>query len=596
MSDTTKTRGWRGYLLLITGAGILVGLALNWLLTEPQIFNWAPYEDWDEIMAYNQAAPMSLQSRFAHATYGSVEEAKFRLAKLIYKNFDSVGKHFSVPSYSNSVLDSFQQPHKIYEVRSFDATYARGILDRRPFVIARFITLIGSEIMLAALCCFWTLRFGNGAWFVAVPALWFGLSDGFISQDTLALPNAWNVMLALIIFAALLDTIERRKHLGLYISSALFALGLNTKIDFMFVGIPIIATWILSGLGRKDPVRAWIRSALLSALWFVAVLVLTNPRLLYATPLVISEQERLLTSVNSGLPDIGYNRTQLTRFFLGRTLGANKDLVRLHLVSVLACLAVCSLFPISVALSSRLDVQKKWRILALLSLFYLSLWVTPVFLARSAYDRYFLSGSAVAMVSIGYAGYYLWRERALLCRSVGGLIFLLCLIFSLGRGKEVSIRDEWEKHIVAHGMDTRASRNQAVLEMIRLVESGQYANQVITDQHSYTDIRAFLERGISVTLINSFNFEQQLRKIASTGKPVLGLYAPGEDTAEEKWEGKWDDKERARYHAYLEYLEKFQTVTQFGSKPMPLLDWAPPDADDRVVIFEVKPNETGSLK
>lgn len=63
MSDTTKRMGWRGYLLLITGAGILAGLALNWLLTEPQIFNWAPYEDWDEIMAYNQAALMSLQSR-----------------------------------------------------------------------------------------------------------------------------------------------------------------------------------------------------------------------------------------------------------------------------------------------------------------------------------------------------------------------------------------------------------------------------------------------------------------------------------------------------------------------------------------------------
>src|SRR5258708_24573749 len=107
------------------------------------------------------------------------------------------------------------------------------------------------------------------------------------------------------------------------------------------------------------------------------------------------------------------------------------------------------------------------------------------------------------MGSMGYGGCYLLRERSLLCRSVGGLIFLLSLICDLGRAKEVSIRDEWEKHIVAHGMDNRASRNQAVLEMIRLVESGQYANPVITDQHIYTDLRAFPDRGIPVTLIKS---------------------------------------------------------------------------------------------
>jgi hypothetical protein len=598
---TTLRRHW----FLIICSGVCAALLVNFALTEGIMSGGAPYEDWDEIMAYNQATPLSLKARFENTTYGSVEEFKFRIAKFIYRHFDPIGRTVSPLRWSNNVLSSYRRPsvrsesyipapyqlEAVFESNHyrFDATYSRGILDRRPFFIARYINLIGAMVLWATLCCFWLARFRHHALFLIAPFLWFTLSEGYNRYAFLALPNGWNALFAIMVFVALMDVIERRRPLGLYISSALVGLGVNTKVDFIVLGAPIIATWVLGDFERGHPFGMRLRAAVVCLLSFLGVLVLTNPRLLYATPLVISEQFRLLHSVSAGSPNVSYNWVQLVNAFLTKSLGAPWNVAKLHSLSAAAGLGFCLLFPLSVVFSSELDTAKKRAILLILTTFYLFLWLVPLFRADHAYERYFLSGIGVAMVSIGYACRYFWKKHSMVGRSLGLLMLCLCVVFYVARAKQLALYDDWTRANLAEcGLDWRWSRNQAVVKMIRLIEGGNYPKQVIIDQHSYTDVRAFLERGISVTLINVFNYKDQIERLKATAEPILGLYVPGEGKGSLDWMGKWNAEEQSLYDDYLRYLSTFETLEKVAGKPMFLLDWAPVDWHDAVVIFTTK--------
>ena len=544
-------------------------------------------------MAYTQATRMSLTTRFENATYGSIEEFKFRIAKFIYKQFDPVGKNLSPRRWTNNVLSSYLKPSAIFESPSFDWTYSRGILDRRPFLIARYVNTIGGLILAATLSAFWLVRYRYQALFLIVPLLWFLVSAGYLGEAVVAVtPNAWNALLAVMAFVCLTDVIERRRPVGLYISAALVAVGANEKIDFLFLGAPVAVTWIVADFEAGTFFRRWIRPALLCVVLFLAALISTNPRLLYALPLVIGEQCRLLSQAGPDAADpghsgVGYNGVQLVNEFLNGSLGVPRKLAKLHSFRITAILGVCLLFPLSVMFSSDRDTRRKRSMLVVWVLFYVSLWLVPLLVAGHAYPRYFLSGSAVAMISVGYACRNLWRENSRLGRSLGLLVLCLCAISCLSQAKQVSLRATRIKERLDSGLDRMVTRNQAVLEMIRLIESGNYSKQVIIDQHSYTDIRAFLEKGISVTLINVFNFQREFKKIEPANKPTLGLYVPGNCAAPEEWEGKWNKEECSLYKDYLKQLSGFETIAKFGNHPMFLLDWAPVNYADEVVIFEV---------
>jgi hypothetical protein len=444
-------------------------------------------------------------------------------------------------------------------------------------------------VLLATLCCFWLIRLRYHALFVIAPLLWFTLSEGYVYYACLALPNAWNALLAIIVFVALMDVIERRRLIGLYISSALLGLGVNIKVDFIVLGAPIIATWVLGDFDRGSPFGMRLRAAVVCMLSFLAVLVLTNPRLVYATPFVISEQFRLLHSVSSGSPNISYNWVQLINAFLTESLGAPWNVAKLHSLSAATGLGVCLLFPLAVMFSSELDAAKKRAILLILTTFYLFLWLLPLLRADRAYDRYFQSGSGIAMVSIGYACCYFWKKHSMVGRCVGLSILCLCVGFYVARAKQLALRDdELRAHLVEGGLDASWSRNQAVVKMIGLIEGGNYPKKVIVDQHSYTDVRAFLEKGISVTLINVFNYKDEIETLQATAEPILGLYVPGEGKGSLNWMGKWNEEEQSRYDEYLQYLSTCETLAKVAGKPMFLLDWAPVDYDDAVVIFTTK--------
>jgi hypothetical protein len=76
--------------------------------------------------------------------------------------------------------------------------------------------------------------------------------------------------------------------------------------------------------------------------------------------------------------------------------------------------------------------------------------------------------------------------------------------------------------------------------------------------------------------------------LQATAEPILGLYIPGEGRGSVNWMGKWNEEEQSRYDRYLQYLATFETVAKVAGKPMFLLDWAPVDYDDAVVIFTTK--------
>jgi len=578
--------------------GVLAALVLGWALLEPIIFEGAPYEGWDECLGYTQATRMNLKTRFQNATYGSIEEFKFRIANFIYRSFEPIGGNLSPRRWTNNVLSSYQRPSAIFESSNFDARYSRGILDRRPFIIARYVNTIGGFILSVILCGFWLVRYRFQALFLIVPLLWFLLSYGYWQQAVVVTPNAWNALLAIMVFACLIDVIERRSPVGLYFSAALLAFGANSKADFLLLGGPLVLTWMLADFKPGTVFRRWVKPALVCVLLFLVVLVLTNPRLLYALPLAIDEQLRVLSQVHGqgvygpGQTGFGYNRVALFDEFINQCLTAPWDVAKLHSLSA-AAFGVCLLFPLSVILSSGPDIRRKGSILAVLSSFYLCLWLLPLILATHAYDRYFLSGSAIAVISVGCACRYLWRENSRNFRLFAVLILNVCVVFYLGQVKQAVLEVERAKTRLADGaLDRTVSRNQAVLKIINLVESGKYSKQVIVDQHSYTDIRAFLERGLSPKLINLFNFQQELEKIQAGDKPALGLYVPGKLMGSGAWEAKWDEHDSALYDRYIGCLSGFETVAKFGHNPMLLLSWAPVDPDDEVVVFETKPPNT----
>ena len=545
-------------------------------------------------MGYTEASALSLQQHFQNATYGSIEEFKFRIAKFVYKQVDPVGKQLSPRRWTNNVLRSYLQPSAIFDVPTFDGTYSRGILDRRPFIIARIVNMIGGLMLASILCCFWLVRYRYQGLFLIVPLLWFFISTGYLSEAVNVTPNAWNSLLAVAIFVCLFDVIERRRAIGLYIASGLAALGANTKVDFLFVSLPILLTWIIADLGVKTFRQRWLTPALFCVASFLGPLVLTNPRLLYAAPLVIGEQCRVLSDARSAPAiawgsDIGYNGVQLIRNFLTDCLGVPWKLVRLHFFRVAVLGSVCLFFPLVVIFSARLDHRRKRLILILLSSFYVFLWLMPMFFASQAYGRYFLSGSAVVMISVGYACRYLWQENLGFGRLLAALALCVCGFCCLNQAKQVGRRANLIQARIQEGLDQIVTRNQAVLEMIKLIQSGKYCNQVVIDQHSYTDVHAFLEKGISVALINLFNYQQELKRVETADKPTLALYVPGKSEASESWEGKWNNQEQSRYEAYLKCLSGFNTVAQFGDEPMLLLDWAPVNPRDKVLICQVEP-------
>ena len=571
--------------------GVFAALIFGTALQAPTLFEGSPYEGWDECMAYTQATRLSLKQRFQNTTYGTVEEFKFRVANILYQKFDPVGKGLAPRRWSNNVLDSYLRPEAVFESAGFDATYARGILDRRPFLIARYVNLIGGLILATVLCCVWLARLRYRAWFLVVGFLWFFNSAGYLDEAFRVTPNAWNSLVAIMIFVCLKDVIERRSPTGLYLSAVLLAFGTNEKIDFLFAGIPIAVTWLVADFQVVTTYRRWVKPALLCLLLFLVTLILTNPRLLYALPLVVAEQTRLLHSVTgenvgAGRSGFDYNRVQLFEAFLVECVEAPWNVDKLHSLSTAAGVGICLLFPFSIIFSSQLDKRKKRLLLFVLATFYLAFWLLPLVTAQRAWGRYFLSGSGIAMVSVGYAGLNFWNNNSKVSRIFAFLILGLCIVSHLVHTKVTGLESIQVNQRLANGeLDQAVSRNQAVLEVIRLIESGNYAKQVIIDQHSYTDVRAFLEKGIGIKLINVFNFQRELEEIRGD-KPTLGLYVPGLGRGSAGWEGQWNDQESGLYDRYLKCLSAFKTVAQFGSNPMLLLDWAPVDPSDRVLVFE----------
>ncbi|MBV8212872.1 MAG: glycosyltransferase family 39 protein, partial [Verrucomicrobia bacterium] len=492
LSDVNKKGLNRHFFFsLILYLGVIAALIFDWTVTEPSLFKTSPYEGWDECMAYTQASRLSLTNRFRNATYGSIEEFKFRIAEFIYKNFDPIGKKLSPRRWTNNVLSSYQNPSAIFDSPSFDGTYSRGILDRRPFLIARIVNIIGGLLLAGILCGFWLRRYGYQALFLVLPLLWILVGGYWIEAGEVA-PNAWNALLAIMFFVCLIDVVERRRPAGLYISAALLGFGANSKIDFLFLGGALVIAWVVADFEAKTWFRRWIRPALVSGVTFLVTLVLTNPRLLYALPLAVSEQLRLLgqvrgEAVESGTPRLVYNCAMLFTEFLGECIGAPWDAANVWSLSTIATVIICVFFPLSVIVSPQLAARRKWTLLAVLVSFYVFLWLMPLLLAGDAHDRYFLSGSAIAMVSLGYGCLYLWRGNSRLGRFSGAVVFCLCAVFYLGRAREVSLKaSEIKSELTQGDLNRTMSRNQAVLEMIKLIESGNYSKRVIIDQHSNT--------------------------------------------------------------------------------------------------------------
>src|ERR1700676_3217446 len=95
----------------LTMLGFLVAvifpIVLHIWINIPEIFRRAPYEDWDEICAYNHTRKMSASSYDRVPAYGSLDTLKFILARDWHKTFDKRAAVLQPPLWANGVPESF---------------------------------------------------------------------------------------------------------------------------------------------------------------------------------------------------------------------------------------------------------------------------------------------------------------------------------------------------------------------------------------------------------------------------------------------------------------------------------------------------------
>jgi hypothetical protein len=135
-------------------------------------------------------------------------------------------------------------------------------------------------------------------------------------------------------------------------------------------------------------------------------------------------------------------------------------------------------------------------------------------------------------------------------------------------------------------LDPSHSRNQAVLEVRRLLRSGNFERVVVVDQHGYLDVGALLRDQVKVELVHMGNYEEVLRGL-TCARPCLLLQAPGEYANAPRWVKKWSDDEQRSYDRYAAALANFPRLAGWGTERMALLDPQTPQKADEIVLRRV---------
>jgi len=558
-----------------------------------------PYEGWDEVGAYNSAPLITDPVRWRVFAYGTLDTAKMVLARWYYETRDPVGRLHHFKAYSNNVPASWMQPDFDFHTRNWgdisaiDYDHFRGIADRRPFRIAREINSAFVYLLAAVLIICVTKMYGiRGIPLYLALAFLFTSADFSYASDYL-LPNADCALLSFTTISVCLSAIcLARPRLVLW-GAILLAIGINHKVDFLLLTLPVGIAVVFAGIGLGGSVRTLIKLAGRSLLWFGVTLAATNPYLVATPRLEIGKQIAVATSLQ-GTVNIAHNLDVLWHF-----LGVNISLMpngaevasKTATAVCLGILLTCSLLPF--LFGRHLHWRQRLAFLLIIAAVAV-LFVLPLRNSAVLYGRYFLNGwgALLATASMGLCVFLLRPFRwprvviGIACVLLVPCSYLVALRFhEIQKGNAIllSCLDP------TFHLDTRHTRNLLVIETLRVARSGGFSSVVLIDQHAYLDLRAFFERDLEPVYINADNYENVIRGLPP-GR-YLALFTRGTTQVEPLWAGVWPESLRRRYAGYLEFLSRNPRIWERAGPLAQLLDWAPPGRGDNMSLAVISVNQ-----
>jgi hypothetical protein len=571
----------------------------------PELFRSAPYEDWDEICSYNHTRPMGWASFKRVPSYGALDTFEFALARKWHQIFDRKAEVLRDPLWANGVPQSFRDNRflvgeKIWQsYAAIDYNYARGICDRSVIITARKIDFIATYLLLSLFLTLIISTLGFGGMAICIPLTWYLFSYGFRWSVVRALPGGQAAMLAGAIFFLLLLALKNKSIWPLHLSTALCAISANLKADSLTMAIPIFLTYLLVQVHTLSTFSI----IKLATRWLIAVAVflgtalLTNVELAIRPRSVINSQKNLLLFVGSGQRVNLHHNFKLLGAFLHDNLlflfVPNLSPERSWEWQFLAVgLGLSGLF---LVLAKFPPPEVRWSMVLITLVTLFVLWGIPIFRVPIIYPRYFVSGFVVVLIAFGF-GFYLWVNSFRIERSfpVWGLLVVGTISCLAGARPwfEASVA---LRHVLAEnfGLDPTISRNRATLEIWKLLKTGNYDQRVMVDQHSYSDLRFFFDRGVPVVMINAWDFQEVLNGLAGAQKPVLGLHVPGvyEDKSVPSWVGRWTPEWEEQYDEFDRWLSTLPRIYNFDGNKMRLLDWTPVQGGDSVFVFAFGAND-----
>jgi hypothetical protein len=275
-----------------------------------------PYEDWDEIGTFNNAAVMWSPLRTRTYAYGFLDTAKMALGRRLHEGPLTPGYCMGERIYSNNVPASFDSTGFDVAQRNWvglsaiDFNYFRGLVDRRGLFYARLINI--ACLLLLAIGVLLVLEVMMGGWAMAsgsIALFWLITGHEFVSQSLLALPNAVNTLLALLVALLSGGAIIRSQWPWLALATVATALGFGHKIDFLALGLPVAAAFLMLAVRhRHRPGHVVVMGGLL-LLCFVGSILLSDPYLLVGPVAEITQQIAVVRSITAAAVDVPQNWT-----------------------------------------------------------------------------------------------------------------------------------------------------------------------------------------------------------------------------------------------------------------------------------------------
>jgi hypothetical protein len=577
---------------------LLLGMFLPMLSENTKISY--PYEDWDEIGTFNNSRVLAEPESYRSYRYGSLDTARFIIARLYYETFDPIGKTSRVVTFSNNRPESLDDPHfpkraAAHPPRTHgpDYAYYRGVNDRQPIFIARelyAVSVVAAHVLLVFTLLYF-LRSRAGLLLLLPLVLYTNIY--FFGEAALARGNAFNAISALGVFLFLFIWLTERRSAALYAACCAVALGTAHKFDFLFYSLPVALAAIGGAISDEKPVRALFRTAGACLLAFLLPLLVFWPLLLVNPNAELKLQFDTLRNLGTITRPWSVRANEFATFS-AHTFRMNPEkwsVLWRNAIPLVLVGAIPFLFLSCTQLSRRVRI-----VLVVTALSAPLHWAYIYSSSWSIVPRYLLTSLAFSVGALT-CFLHLWTASGVRWRQAASGVLLLTL--SLGAYKLYLDRKFATTEIVraslraGDGLWQNHSRNQAVVHAATLALSGEYSKTVLVDQHSYTDLRYFWLKELEPIYINAGNLRQVLSGLEDS-KPHLIVFTP----ADPKPSGRWanvtqeDPEFTASYQIYRTAIEELPLLREFGSTTMQLLDYGQIDSMHRMQVRSYRAPET----